>query len=482
MGTLTEHRKRGSPARARADALARLSEEHRRRQAVALAQLDCLQGVRLEHLAKLAELSVLRPFVPGAVIQGEGVANSQLFLILRGTVTLTLHDRLGRNTLIGVLNRGDCFGEGPLFGDRFRGATVQAETICYLLQTPLESVVELMSNAPELTAALRATYLRRLVESTLARVPLFSRLSPLERVGVAALLQPAHYRRGETIIREGEPGEALYLVESGQVIVEQNGQAIAHLEEGDFFGEMSLLTDQPHNADVRALTPVEVLTVPANQFHQLLDSQPQLAAQLREVAERRRTHGALVRRDATRVHEYAEAVQHGLLRGSHVLVRDAQLCKPDCDLCVAACTTRHGHARLSIHDATFHGFDITDTCRQCRVGAECVEVCPADAIQWKANGALAISDACTGCGECVMTCPYDAVQLVPRNRTARSPLELLWQRVKRTARPTIPLEPAMPTERADKCDLCYGFDDLACVAACPSGALRLTPVEELFSF
>jgi CRP-like cAMP-binding protein/Fe-S-cluster-containing hydrogenase component 2 len=482
MGTLTEHRKRGSPARARADALAKLSEEHRRRQAVALAQLDCLQGVRLEHLARLAELSVLRPFVPGAVIQGEGVANSQLFLILRGTVTLTLHDRLGRNTLIGVLNRGDCFGEGPLFGDRFRGATVQAETICYLLQAPLEGVTALMHSAPELAAALRATYHRRLVESTLARVPLFSQLSPLERVGVASLLQPAHYGRGETIIREGEPGEALYLVEAGQVLVEQNGQAIAHLEEGDFFGEMSLLTDQPHNADVRALTPVEVLTVPASQFHRLLESQPQLAAQLREVAERRRAHGALVRRDAALVHEYADAVQHGLLRGSHVLVRDAQLCKPDCDLCVTACSTRHGHARLAVRDTTFHGLDITDTCRQCRVGAECLEACPVDAIQWAANGALTISDACTGCGDCVAACPYDAVQLVPRTREVRSPLQLLWDRVKQTTRPTISLEPAAPTHRADKCDLCHGFDDMACVTACPSGALRLVPVEELFSF
>ena len=482
MATLTEHRKRESPARARADALAQRSEEHRRRQAAALAQLDCLQGVGLDHLARLAELSTLRPFVAGSIIQGEGVAATHLFLILRGTVILTLHDRAGRRALIGVLNRGDCFGEGPLFGDRFRGATAQAETICYLLQTPLSGLEALLAESPELAAALRAIYRRRLVESTLARVPLFSQLSPLERMGVATLLQPLEFGRGETIIREGEPGDALYLVESGQVIVEQRGQAIAYLDEGDFFGEMSLLTDEPHNADIRALTPVEVLAVPVAKFRLLLDRQPALAAQLREVAERRRVNRCNLSHDASLVSEYAALVQHGLLRGSHVLLRDRNLCRPGCHLCEEACASRHGHARIRLSDAVFHGLDITDTCRQCRVGAECVEACPADAIQWNERGALIITDACTGCGDCVPACPYDAVQLVPRERPSTSPLQQLWQRLHLPARATIPLEPARPTHRADKCDLCHGYDDLACVTACPAGALRLVPVEELLSF
>lgn len=482
MATLTEHRKRESPARARADALAQRSEEHRRRQAAALAQLDCLQGVGLDHLARLAELGTLRPFVPGAVILGEGVAATHLFLVLRGTVTLTLHDRAGRRALIGVLNRGDCFGEGPLFGDRFRGATAQAETICYLLQAPLSGLESLLEESPELAAALRSIYRRRLVESTLARVPLFSQLSPVERMRVATLLQPLQFARGEAIIREGEPGDALYLVESGQVIVEQGGQVIAHLDEGDFFGEMSLLADEPHNADIRALTPVEVLAVPVAEFRLLLGRQPALAAQLREVAERRRVNRCNLSHDASLASEYAGVVQHGLLRGSHVLLRDRSLCKPDCHLCEEACTSRHGHTRIRLSDAMFHGLDITDTCRQCRVGAECVEACPADAIQWDERGALIITDACTGCGECVAACPYDAVQLVPRPHLATSPLQHLWQRLHLPARATIPLESDQPTHRADKCDLCHGYDDLACVTACPTGALRLVPVEELLSF
>jgi CRP-like cAMP-binding protein/Fe-S-cluster-containing hydrogenase component 2 len=480
MGTITDHRRRESLARARADEQAQQSAEHRRRQANALAQLDCLQGVGLEHLLRLAALSTLRAFPAGSVIQSERAAGSHLFLILRGTTTLTLHDRAGRQALIGILNRGDCFGEGPLFGDQFRGATVQAETTCYLLQIDLNGLRALLDEAPDLAAALRTIYRRRLVESTLARIPLFSQLTPLVRIGIAELLQPAQYQRGETIIHEGEPGEGLYLVESGQVIVEQAGQAIAHLDEGDFFGEMSLLTEKPHNADIRAMTPVEVLVLPAAEFRLLLLRQPTLAAQLREVVEQRRVAGSSFRLDTSRASEYAGAVTRGLLRGSHVLVRDAELCRPDCHLCADACTTRHGAARIDVNGVAFNGLTITDSCRQCRVGAECVEACPVEAIQWNDRGALVVTDACTGCGECVAACPYDAVALVPRERAPTSPLWSLWRSVTRISRPTIPLEPAQPTHRADKCDLCNGYEDLACVASCPTGALRLVPVEELF--
>ncbi|MEN9936153.1 MAG: hypothetical protein RLZZ387_2732 [Chloroflexota bacterium] len=480
MGTHSDIRRREALARERADALLRQSDEVRRRQAAALAQLDCVQGVRFDHLMRLAELSTLRAFGPGAIIQSEQAPSTHLFLILRGSVSLALHDRAGHCSLIGVLNRGDCFGEGPLFGDQFRGATVQAESICYLLQTPLAEVRSLLEDATELTDVLRSLYRRRLVESTVARIPLFSQLSPVERLGITQLLEPARYARGSTIIREGEPGDALYMVESGQVLVEQDGQAIAHLDEGDFFGEMSLLTEQPHNADIRALTPVEILVLPAAQLRMLMYRQPALAAALDEVVEQRRAARSAFYSNTSRASEYAEVVARGLLRGRQVLARNSGLCKPGCTICEDACSSRHGRARLRVGTSSFNGIDIMESCRQCRVGAECVEVCPEQAIQWDSRCALVIGDACTGCGECVSACPHDAVQLTARDREPSSPLWLLWHQLKRSGRQMIAVEPIQIAQRADKCDLCHGYEDLACVTACPTGALRLVPIEELF--
>jgi CRP-like cAMP-binding protein/Fe-S-cluster-containing hydrogenase component 2 len=464
----------------RADTLAQQYEERRRHQAAALAQLDCLKIVPSRDLLRLAHMCTMRAFAAKTLLLDERVPAEFLYLVLRGSVSLTLHDRAGHEVLIGVLDRGDCFGEGPLFGDLFRGVTVQSETICYLLQLPLAEVRAAMADAPDLAAALRSIYRRRLIESTLGRVPLFSQLSPLERTELSRLLQPQHHDRGELIIHEGEPGDALYIIESGQVVVERAGQLLAHLDEGDFFGEMSLLAEKPHNADIRTVTPAEVLRLPAEEFMRLLREQPALCEQLDAVVERRRMAGATMRRDPARVHQFTAAVAHGLLRGTHVLVRDPKLCLSDCHICEDACATRHGQTRIHTNGLMFNGLDMTDSCRQCRVGAECAEACPVDAIQWNEHGALVVEDTCTGCGDCVPACPYDAVHLVSRAQPQSSPIQLLWQQLRRFKSPTIELVPANPVQRADKCDLCNGYGDLACVSACPTGALRLMPVEELF--
>ncbi|HEU4323038.1 MAG TPA: cyclic nucleotide-binding domain-containing protein [Roseiflexaceae bacterium] len=456
-----------------------LSEERLHRQISELALLDCLQGVPQPTLERLATLGWLRAFLPGSQLLHEGEAGAFLNLLLRGTIRLTLHDRAKHEVLVGVLSRGDCFGEGPLFGDLLRGATVQTETICYLVQLPLDQMRLLMAEDPALDAALRRIYRQRKVEWSLGRVPLFSQLSPLERTRIAQLLQPRSCARGELILRAGEPGRALVLIEAGQVVVERAGEPLAYFQEGDFVGEMSLLAHQPHNADVRAVTPVEVLELPAEEFARLLERQPALAAALGEVAERRRAARSTADKEQ-QLRLLGRAVERGLLRGSYLLVRDPKLCDPHCRRCEDACTARHGSPRLRPSAELFGDLDVTDTCRQCRFGAECVEACPVDAIQWNERGALLITDGCTGCGECVAACPYDAVQMLGRAGEERSPLWMLWGQLQRLARPTIPLEPTGTARRAAKCDLCHGHDDLACISACPTGALRLTPVEEIF--
>jgi Fe-S-cluster-containing hydrogenase component 2 len=306
----------------------------------------------------------------------------------------------------------------------------------------------------------------------------------MERLALANLLRPAHATRGAAVIRQDEPADALYLIENGQVVVEQSGQTIATLGEGDIFGEMSLLTSQPHRADVRALTPVDLLVLPGGDFHQLIEQRPDLEEQLRTVVEKRMRNSAAVRSDEARARELQLAVSKGLLRGSHLLVRNPGLCEPGCRLCETACAERHGRARLGFAGPQIERLEVADACRQCNVGPECVEACPEDAFERTDDGTLLITDRCTGCGACVTACPYDAVASVPvpDPRPDRGPLWALLRDAvdKVRGHPAIPLEPARPTSRADKCDLCHGYSDLACVSRCPTGALRLMPVEELF--
>ncbi len=470
------------------------AQQQRRQEAVhVLGALDCLHGVPANERARLLDLCVFRVYPVGATVLGQQKHDLYFFVVLSGTLQLRLRDKNGREVLMGILGRGDCCGEGPLFGDYFRQMSALAQSNCELLQIPLSELRGALDTLPRFAAALRQVYQRRLVECTLARVPLLGQLSPTERLALVDLLQPAHYARGSLILRQGSPADSLYLIETGQVAIEQAGQTIATLSEGDFFGEMALLTSRPHHTDVRALTPTDVLALPGVEFHRLIEHRPDLEAQLRAEVERRLQNGALMRNDSARARELQLAVTRGMLRGSHLFVRTPELCPPGCRLCEEACLERHGQQRLHLNGVPLERpgngdaglLDVLDACRQCNTGPECVEACPENAFERLPDGTLLITDRCTGCGACVPACPYDAISLrvLPDPHPGRGPLGTFLHKLIDSARrhPIIPLQPPHPPQRADKCDHCHGFADRACLSRCPTGSLRLVPVEELFT-
>ncbi len=85
----------------------------------------------------------------------------------------------------------------------------------------------------------------------------------------------AHYQPGDFIIRQGEPSTNFYVIEQGEVEMtratdkDPNGQVVAILGPGSFFGEKALLSDEPRVASVRARTAVEVLVLGKNVFTQI---------------------------------------------------------------------------------------------------------------------------------------------------------------------------------------------------------------------
>ena len=83
------------------------------------------------------------------------------------------------------------------------------------------------------------------------------------------------YQPGSTIFREGEPGDCAYVIERGMVQLEtlRRGRriTIANLAEGDLFGEMALIDDQPRMASARATKPTTVIVVTRPMFQAKLD-------------------------------------------------------------------------------------------------------------------------------------------------------------------------------------------------------------------
>jgi len=112
---------------------------------------------------------------------------------------------------------------------------------------------------------------------TLQHVELLSELSSAELMKVTSACKPLDIEAGEAIIAEGEVSETLYVLLDGQVAVERSGNVLALLGAGTHFGEMSLLSQRPRSATVRAKTMCHLLALDRPTFYTLLQQDPLLA-------------------------------------------------------------------------------------------------------------------------------------------------------------------------------------------------------------
>jgi CPA1 family monovalent cation:H+ antiporter len=103
----------------------------------------------------------------------------------------------------------------------------------------------------------------------IAQVPMFAELDRKQLEAVANLLKPRFAVPGELLIHEGDRGDSMYFICSGEVEVHAAGKSIK-LARGDFFGEMALLLAQPRQADVTALSYCLLLTLEDEDFQALL--------------------------------------------------------------------------------------------------------------------------------------------------------------------------------------------------------------------
>ena len=137
----------------------------------------------------------------------------------------------------------------------------------------------------------------------LARSPLFSGIPREELTTLLTLVAPIKVSKGSAVVREGEPGDALFLVVSGTLRVSTRAEdggdvALAELGPGDFFGEVALLTKRPRTATVSAVTDAELLRLDSATVEELRRRHPDIDASLAEFHRRRaeKTVEALVER------------------------------------------------------------------------------------------------------------------------------------------------------------------------------------------
>jgi small-conductance mechanosensitive channel len=116
----------------------------------------------------------------------------------------------------------------------------------------------------------------------LRRTSYFGNCSDAELIAIISSGYRNEYSADEIIVREGDPSESFYMILSGSVEIysEKTGQQIAILQEGDFFGEISLLMGTPRTASVRTITDCILFVIDRKQLQKLLTEYKQLGEQI----------------------------------------------------------------------------------------------------------------------------------------------------------------------------------------------------------
>jgi ATP-binding cassette subfamily B protein len=128
--------------------------------------------------------------------------------------------------------------------------------------------------------------------SILRDVPLFKDLDQAYLKNIAGMFSTEHVPAGRAVITEGDEGSRFYIIVRGQVAVtasqsEAESVQVATLEDGDYFGEISLLANIPTTATVTTLSPSIFITLQREQLNKLVQQYAGLGAQMREALEHR---------------------------------------------------------------------------------------------------------------------------------------------------------------------------------------------------
>jgi Fe-S-cluster-containing hydrogenase component 2 len=302
---------------------------------------------------------------------------------------------------------------------------------------------------------------------------------------LAAGLAIKRFKAGETVFREGETGDSLFIVRSGGLtLTRKRADAevmVAQIAAGSLAGEMALMGDPVRRDSAQATVASELIELNRAEFLLLARRSDAPLDTLQREASRRVTDNARMQVQPEAASLMGFLMAQGLGEATDVLVIDESLCI-GCDNCEKACAETHdGISRLDRKSgASFAQVHIPIACRHCEQ-PHCMKDCPPNAIRRSPTGEVYINETCIGCGNCQKNCPYDVIRMV--YEAPKKPGLLAW--LLTGAGPGIGEEADYrPTEaakakgkKAVKCDACISVEHgPACVKACPTGAaIRIGP-------
>ena len=252
-----------------------------------LVQVPFLAGAGDELISDLASSLVEERYRSGETVFREGADGNKFYLVASGTVSVT---KAGKT--LSELGPGGFVGEGSLLTDQPRSATVTARNDSILFFLTRASFSYLTEAYPDIRDQLRSMHQNRRVSTTTQMLErqlaahlsyLGGSLSP-ELIGeLATHLTPLYCRAGETLVREGEAGDSLYIICQGSVRVTRGGETLDVLSIGGCVGEGAILTKAARTATATAVEDTCLYALERHQFQSIIEHHPHVKAALSEL-------------------------------------------------------------------------------------------------------------------------------------------------------------------------------------------------------
>jgi CRP-like cAMP-binding protein len=237
--------------------------------------------------AVLRSLTVLR-LTDGQLVVRQGDAGDTLFLVADGELRVFVNTPAGDKD-VARLFENTLFGEMALITGQPRTASVAAAGDADVIGVSRAALALVIARLPTIRAALDQFSRERLIKNLLQTSPLFVPFTKSQQGELLRRFEGHEVEAGTELIHEGERGRGLFLVLAGEVEVVARADtpeavSLARLKPGDIFGEMSLVTDQPTSATVRATMRSSVLFLAREYVERLAEAIPQVQAYFEQVA------------------------------------------------------------------------------------------------------------------------------------------------------------------------------------------------------
>ncbi len=242
---------------------------------------------RESFIAVARSLTILR-LKDGDLVMRQGDVGDSLFLVASGELRVFVAAPEGSKD-VAHLFENTLFGEMALITGQPRTASVAVVGEADVIQVSKTALLHVIAGVPSVREALDRFSRERLIKNLLQTSPLFVPFTKSQQGELLRRFEGHEMEAGVDIIREGERGQGLFLILSGEVDVIAHATSadrvkLAHLRAGDMFGEMSLVTDQPTTATVRAATPTTVLFLAREYVERLGEAVPEIQAYFEQLA------------------------------------------------------------------------------------------------------------------------------------------------------------------------------------------------------